>query len=752
MGKVCLAMVVANEQPVIERCLDSVSNLIDQICISINADDDGTQKAIEDWGKRHNIPTTIWFDPWKGYGPNKTRNLLKVRTELETDYILFLDADEVFITDVKNPLSYPTKEDGQRLLQELDSKPNTDVFYMDTHYGNHVYGRWQIIRNNQVWIWHLPWQEFLLGEKSNNKSEIKWLYNLARHQGHSSRHPDLPKNIKLLEDWVKNNPESNYIYRAVFYLGQGYKDYGDIPKAIEYLDKCKNMTGWIQERYIACLYLADIYKKSSADSKKRRENLLKCIDLDPTRLEAYHELMQDDFNNKKYRQALGWAVMAPNSRVPPRNAFLINKKIYDWWFDFQISIIAYYAALKNHPTQFVDTGIFTIGLEAIERCFDKLPAKERKLTISNKKFYTDKLPVISNNIQRVRHEDITIMVIENFYNDPMHIRNIALKLPFEVRGNYPGLRTKPHIEEGTKERIEGLLGEKIVYWPGQYNGSFQYTTAANKSWIHRDNTEWSLIVYLTPDAPVDGGTKTYVHKETGLLKTDDKEMDDRLNKDAYNTDAWDVLDKIGNRFNRAIMFKGRYNHMSDKYFGTCLEDGRLFQTFFFNTANFQSEAIANNIITMKGTTSIVTVDKNKGVASKKVTEYSSYNVFEREVFWLNFLNEQGYKWSPKLISTDPVQKIINMEYVGEPITSSNAPADWKNQLQTIIIDLQNHNLKHNDIKNTEVLVKDGKLYLIDYGWVSQDDDWSCKKMFSNNVKPFHEFHDHDAIERIANNL
>ena len=153
-------MVVANERPVIERCLDSVSNLIDQVCISINGDEDGTQQCIEEWGERNKIPTTIWFDPWDGYGPNKTRNLLKIKTELETEYILFLDADEVFITDVTNPLSYSTQEDGKRLIKELDSKPDTDVFYMKTHYGNFIYSRWQIIRNNQVWIWHLPYQDF----------------------------------------------------------------------------------------------------------------------------------------------------------------------------------------------------------------------------------------------------------------------------------------------------------------------------------------------------------------------------------------------------------------------------------------------------------------------------------------------------------------------------------------------------------------------------------------------------------------
>ena len=591
-------MVVANERPVIERCLDSVSNLIDQVCISINGDEDGTQQCIEEWGERNKIPTTIWFDPWDGYGPNKTRNLLKIKTELETEYILFLDADEVFITDVTNPLSYSTQEDGKRLIKELDSKPDTDVFYMKTHYGNFIYSRWQIIRNNQVWIWHLPYQEFLIGEKSNCRAEITWLYNLARHEGHSSRHPDLPQNLKRLENWVIENPESENIPRATFYLGQGYKDHGDTVNAIKYFERRLQQPGWSQERYISALYLAQLYKDNNPE--KRRTNLLECINIDPQRLEAFYELMCDDFNAKKHRQAVAWAIMAPNTRMPPSGAFLISKDLYKYKYDYQLSLVAYYAAIKRRNDDFIDTGIFQIGLDAINRCIDKLPPTLKKLTINNTRFYTENLPSpnipeLSTNDRPPRsengaaqgiHADTTVMVIDGFYSDPYEIREMALNMPFEVRGNYPGVRTKSYIPSGMKERIERLVGDKITYWPDQYNGSFQYTTADHTSWIHRDNTEWSLVVYLTPDAPVDGGTKLYLHKATGLTKTDNPEIEKLFNKDSHNHDAWHILDKIGNRFNRGTLFKGHNSHMSDQYFGTCLEDGRLFQTFFFNTASF----------------------------------------------------------------------------------------------------------------------------------------------------------------------
>ena len=46
---------------------------------------------------------------------------------------------------------------------------------------------------------------------------------------------------------------------------------------------------------------------------------------------------------------------------------------------------------------------------------------------------------------------------------------------------------------------------------------------------------------------------------------------------------WELVDRIGNKYNRLIMYRGDHFHMSLDYFGQDLYDGRLFQTFFFDT-------------------------------------------------------------------------------------------------------------------------------------------------------------------------
>ena len=164
----------------------------------------------------------------------------------------------------------------------------------------------------------------------------------------------------------------------------------------------------------------------------------------------------------------------------------------------------------------------------------------------------------------------------------MEMRNKALSMDFNVTGNFPGSRTAPYLTEGIKERFERILGKRINHWPSQYNGSFQIATNQHSSWIHRDTTDWSVVVFLTPNAPVDSGTMFYRHKETGLECTFSQEDEDRLNNDSRNYDQWELVDKIGNKFNRCVMFRGRRSHISEKYFGHTKEDGRLFQTFFFS--------------------------------------------------------------------------------------------------------------------------------------------------------------------------
>jgi mannosyltransferase OCH1-like enzyme len=56
-------------------------------------------------------------------------------------------------------------------------------------------------------------------------------------------------------------------------------------------------------------------------------------------------------------------------------------------------------------------------------------------------------------------------------------------------------------------------------------------------------------------------------------------------QNTYSLDytKWEMVDRIGNVYNRLILYRGDLFHVSLDYFGQNIQDGRLFQTFFFNT-------------------------------------------------------------------------------------------------------------------------------------------------------------------------
>lgn len=181
-----------------------------------------------------------------------------------------------------------------------------------------------------------------------------------------------------------------------------------------------------------------------------------------------------------------------------------------------------------------------------------------------------------------------LIVIDNFYSKPDEVRNFALQQEFNIEGNFPGKRTKSHILEHTKNCIQEIVEfhtkSPISYWPvDDYNGAFQYTTQYDRSWYHIDTaTNWAGIVFLSPNAPLSGGTSFYCSKVDNTMYSETNKTN-ILMKFSKDHTKWECVDKVGNIYNRLILFNSKRYHISDHYWGEGIEDGRLFQTFFFST-------------------------------------------------------------------------------------------------------------------------------------------------------------------------
>lgn len=113
MFTISLCMIVKNEECTIERCLDSVQHLVDEINIIDTGSTDRTKNIVRNYTPR--IFDFTWCDDFA-----KARNFSF--QQATKDFILWLDADDVITT-----------EHQQKFLQLKQSlfHPNVDAVSMD---------------------------------------------------------------------------------------------------------------------------------------------------------------------------------------------------------------------------------------------------------------------------------------------------------------------------------------------------------------------------------------------------------------------------------------------------------------------------------------------------------------------------------------------------------------------------------------------------------------------------------------------
>ena len=184
-----------------------------------------------------------------------------------------------------------------------------------------------------------------------------------------------------------------------------------------------------------------------------------------------------------------------------------------------------------------------------------------------------------------RQPNKTVWVVDNFYSDPYAVREYALKQEFKPEIEYfKGSRSlDQYFVPGTKEAFERIMGIKIREWESHgMCGRFQYCTAQDPLVYHNDGQTWAAMIYLNPDAPYCTGTSLFASKNGARRTTDANFSDDVYAGGFYDETKFELVDSIGNVFNRLFIFDAQNIHAASKYFGQTKEDSRLFHIFFFD--------------------------------------------------------------------------------------------------------------------------------------------------------------------------
>ena len=193
-----------------------------------------------------------------------------------------------------------------------------------------------------------------------------------------------------------------------------------------------------------------------------------------------------------------------------------------------------------------------------------------------------------------------LLAKDNFYENPEKVVLIAQAADYYEPAHVTGFRSRAvYHEAGVKQKLEKILGIKITRWdtdPLEENGVFYQGFSKGKKretpGVHSDEpyNDITVLIYLTPDLPIDCGTSLWMHKATGLtnpataqdarrlkMKLNDLRM--LLESDSKDHTKWIEVDRVGYGFNRMVAYPSGVFHSATKHFGDSMQTGRIYQTY-----------------------------------------------------------------------------------------------------------------------------------------------------------------------------
>ena len=182
-------------------------------------------------------------------------------------------------------------------------------------------------------------------------------------------------------------------------------------------------------------------------------------------------------------------------------------------------------------------------------------------------------------------------IVDDFYEDPDAIREFALKQYYTCDSKEHGgvgCRTrKQFLFDDVKEQFEKIMGKKITNWRETYQicGVFQYGTAGIPNVYHVDAQQYAAMIFLTPNAPFQAGTKIVANKKSQIYHSSQSDnVYDYFPQQETFVDGtlFEDVDVFGNVYNRLVIFDGKALHSACDYFGHDINSGRLWQMFFFD--------------------------------------------------------------------------------------------------------------------------------------------------------------------------
>ena len=352
-NKLCLNMIVKNESKIIERLLDSVVSIVDTYCICDTGSTDDTIERIQTYMSSKGKEGIVFSEPFQNFGYNRTVALERAKEYGE--YALLLDADMKLVVSPDFKKEALT-ENGYCLLQK-----NGDVEYYNTRIVKTGIGVKCVSPTHEYY-------DFPNGS-GNQKVTTLWIEDIGDGGAKADK---FERDIRLLEEGIRKEPRND---RYHFYLANSYKNIRNFPKAIELYKQRIELGGWIEEVFYACFEAGNCYKELN-DMPNALFWWMEAYNRHPKRTETLYEITKYYREQGKNHISQVFCSVGLQTPYPKDDVLFIKKDVYEYLFDYEHSILAYYTHVPVDHYKYI-------------RLLGKNVYKDNVL--SNYKFYVKKL-------------------------------------------------------------------------------------------------------------------------------------------------------------------------------------------------------------------------------------------------------------------------------------------------------------------------------------------------------------------------
>ncbi len=363
MVKICFTGIFRNEEKNVKRCLDSVKKAIDYVSICDTGSTDNTIKLIKEWGKQNGKPTKVHHEPFKNFGHNRTLSFKLAKESFpNADYCLLIDADMVLIITPlwrKNSLT----KDQYHLRQK-----NNYIEYWNT----------RLISTKYDWLCTGVTHEYWETKTPHTNEDLDSLWIDDKEDG-GCKGDKLTRDKRLLLGGLNDEDTPQHLkVRYMFYLGSTLKNMGEIDHAIMWFTKRVNAGGWSEECFYAQMEIGKCYEITKRYNQAAGA-YLQAWELRPTRAESLYQLAKMYRLQGKNQLGLLFSLKGKEITYPKNDKLFVEFSVYDYLFDQEISIVAFYVPLKKH-----------IGKQSVQLLLKRkksLPKSVYNLAVSNAKHY-----------------------------------------------------------------------------------------------------------------------------------------------------------------------------------------------------------------------------------------------------------------------------------------------------------------------------------------------------------------------------